>query len=160
MKKILLTLLLVLTCVLGAKAQFEEGTKYFSAQLSNLNMSFSEKYRFRLSMNLNTGVFLTDGWMLHGTIGYQHLANEADQFNIGAGLRYHFYQNGVTLGTGVEYVHASSSINDLRLPIELGYVFYLNQYLAIEPALYYKLSINDVSKGSEVGFRIGLGYYF
>ena len=41
-----------------------------------------------------------------------------------------------------------------------GYTFYLNHYLAVEPAVYYKMSTNDFSDGSTVGLKIGLGFYF
>lgn len=160
MKKILTILLLFLALATGARAQFEEGTKYVGAQLSALNLNFSDKAGFRVALNANGGYFFADGWMAHGTVGFEHFARNSDRFTIGGGLRYHFYENGLTLGTGLEYTHLSPNINDLRVPVELGYVYYLNHYLAIEPVVYYKLSVNDVVKGSEVGFRIGLGYYF
>mgnify|MGYP000963046378 CR=1 FL=1 len=30
----------------------------------------------------------------------------------------------------------------------------------IEPQVFYKLSVNDFTQGSEIGMRIGLGFYF
>ena len=50
--------------------------------------------------------------------------------------------------------------NNIRIPIEIGYTFYLNQHIAIEPSVYTKLSLNDFNDGTEFGLRIGLGYYF
>lgn len=160
MKKMILFLLLLLGVSLGARAQFEEGTRYVSAQLSSLNLSFNEKSKYRFSVNANAGYFFTDGWMAHATMGFEHISNTVDSFTLGAGLRYHFYENGLALGTGIEYTRLGPDATNLRLPLEVSYVYYLNHYLAIEPALYYKLSLNDLSKGSEMGFRIGLGYYF
>lgn len=160
MKKLLALFLLVCSFAIGARAQFEEGTSYVSTQLSSLNLSFSEQNRFRFAMSGHAGYFFTDGWMAHANVGFEHIADKIDKFNIGAGLRYHFYENGISLGTGIEYTYLGEQSNNLRLPLEVGYVYYLNHYLAIEPTLYYKVSLNNISKGSELGFRIGLGYYF
>ena len=46
------------------------------------------------------------------------------------------------------------------VPVEIGYAFYLNHYLTVEPSVYYKMSMHDFSDNSSVGLRIGLGYYF
>ena len=51
-------------------------------------------------------------------------------------------------------------VNNIRIPIEIGYTFYLNHYLAIEPAIYSKMSLNHFSDGTEFGLKIGLGFYF
>ena len=46
------------------------------------------------------------------------------------------------------------------IPVEVGYAFFLNRHVTIEPALYYKMSLHDFSGNSTVGLRIGFGYYF
>lgn len=51
-------------------------------------------------------------------------------------------------------------VNNIRIPIEIGYTFYLNHYLAVEPAIYTKMSLNHFSEGTEFGLKIGLGFYF
>lgn len=51
-------------------------------------------------------------------------------------------------------------VNNIRVPIEIGYTFYLNRFLAVEPAIYSKMSLNHFSDGTEFGFRMGLGFYF
>ena len=43
--------------------------------------------------------------------------------------------------------------------VELGYAFFINRTVTIEPALYYEQSIKDHSKYSNVGLRLGLGIY-
>lgn len=50
--------------------------------------------------------------------------------------------------------------NNIRIPIEIGYTFYLNHYLAIEPAIYSKMSLNHFSDGTEFGLKIGFGFFF
>lgn len=159
MKKILTTLLLLLT-VVAAKAQFEHETKYVGASLSNFTASYSQKGNFQLGLNLDGGYFIDDNIMLRGTFAFNHYAKDSDKFTIGAGARYYFSNNGISLGSGLEFTHQSPNINDLRIPLEVGYTFYINHYLAIEPTLYYKVSVNDFSKGSELGVRVGLGFYF
>ena len=79
---------------------------------------------------------------------------------MGGGARYYFLENGISLGAGLEFSHLSPGIDNLRLPFEVGYTYYLNHHVAIEPAAYYRLSLNDFSGGSEVGVRLGLGFYF
>lgn len=160
MKKILLLFLFVCAATFTAQAQFTRGTCYVGASLSNLSLNYSPKTGLRTGINLEGGYYFEHNWMWRGNFNFNHTGRNEDSFSIGTGLRYSFYENGLSLGAGVEYSHKSPNINDLRIPVELGYTFYLNHYLAIEPAVYYKLSVNDVARGSEVGLRLGLGYYF
>ena len=64
------------------------------------------------------------------------------------------------MGAGAEYNHFTKSNNDVMIPVEVGYAFYLNHYLALEPSVYYKMSLHDFSGNSTVGLRVGLSYYF
>ncbi len=130
MKKILTLLLLLVSFSIGARAQFEQDTHYVNASFSNFGINYNDRGGFRLGMNAEGGYFFEDNWI------------------------------GISLGTGLEYIHRSPNQNDLRLPFTVGYTFYLNHYIAIEPQVFYKLSVNDFSQGSEVGTRIGLGFYF
>lgn len=57
-------------------------------------------------------------------------------------------------------IETKERVNNIRIPIEIGYTFYLNHYLAVEPAVYSKMSLNHFSDGSEFGFKVGLGFYF
>jgi hypothetical protein len=61
---------------------------------------------------------------------------------------------------GLKYLHERKSFNDLQLTPELGYCFYLNHYISVEPAVYYDMSFTDFSKKSEVGLKVGIGIYF
>lgn len=158
MKK-LLTALLVFFVALSADAQFQQGTKYVGASFTNLGLSYSKKSEFRLGVNADAGYCFADSWMLHANVGYEH-TKHADDFVAGAALRYYITQNGLYLSAGAEYAHKTKSDNDVYIPVEIGYTFYLNHYIAIEPAVYYKMSVNDFSDGSTVGLRVGLGYYF
>lgn len=160
MKKILSLLLLLAGCTLGAHAQFEQDTKYINASFSNVGIGYNDRDKFHGGINLEGGYFFEDNWMVRAEIGANRRGVRNSDITLGAGVRYYFDSNGVSLGTGVEYMHKNVNQNDLRLPFTLGYTFYLNHYLAIEPQLFYKLSVNDFSHSSEVGMRLGLGFYF
>lgn len=117
-----------------------------------------------------------DGLTIGGGVRYSFLQNG---IFIGAGLEYAFDKYSRTLteviptynspddGTSpvingyrlVERKHAERD-NNIRIPVEIGYTFYLNHYLAIEPAIYSKMSLNNFSDGTEFGLRIGLAFYF
>lgn len=158
MKKCL-TLLLLFVATLSAHAQFEQGTKYVGASLSGLNLSYSSNAKFNLGLDAEAGYFIADCVMLKANVGYEH-AHESDKVRVGAGARYYFRQNGIYLGAGAEYSHDPELKNDIMIPVEVGYAFYLNHYITIEPAVYYKMSLHDFGGNSTVGARIGIGYYF
>ena len=98
--------------------------------------------------------------MLLGEASLNHNGSEAvaDHATIGAGLRYYIIQNGLYLGANGKFIHANHSYNDVMPGIEVGYAFFVNRSVTIEPALYYDHSFND-SKYSTVGLKIGLGIY-
>lgn len=158
MKKIFLALLLLVGS-LSAHAQFSQGTKYIGASISGLGLSYSSNEKFRMGLDASAGYFVADCLMLRATVGYDH-TKEIDDVNIGAGARYYFDDCGVFLGTGLEYQHYTPSNNDLVLPVEVGYAFFVNHFITIEPSLYYKMSFHDFSNNSTVGFKLGLGFYF
>ena len=143
MKKILLTLMLALTMVTSASAQFEQGKKYVGASLTGLNLSFSEQ-----------------DIMVVGTIGLDFSNGDLNQFEVGAKGRYYIEQNGLFLAGGLKYRHAYKNINDLQLTPEVGYCYFLNRYITIEPSVYFDLSLTDFSHKSEFGLKCGIGIYF
>lgn len=158
MKKILLFLLL-LTGAVSANAQFAKGTKYVGASLSGIGLSYSSNQKFRFGIDATAGYFVADCLMLRANLNYDH-TKEINDVSVGAGARYYFDQCGVYLGAGAEYVHYTPSDNDVQIPVEVGYAFFVNRFITIEPALYYKMSLDSFSQKSTVGARIGIGFYF
>ena len=165
MKKILLVLIL-LTGTLSASAQFEKGKKHLSTALTGLNLQYSGEQKFRFGLDANAGYFIDDCLMLRAQVGYNH-TKESDDFNFGVGARYYFDQCGVFLGAGATYIHETKGDkdvdfkrNDFAIPVEVGYAFFINKHLTIEPAAYYQMSIDDFSNKSTVGLKVGLGFYF
>lgn len=165
MKKIILSLLLLISG-LSASAQFEFDKKYVSASFSGLDMSYGSETKFTMGLDLTGGYFCDDDWMLYGRFGYRHQTiagegNDVNNLNVGAGVRYYITQNGLFLGCGAKYEHIHRHHgNYFDLTPEVGYCFYLNRNLSIEPSVYYDLCVNRFTEGSKIGLRLGLGYYF
>lgn len=158
MKKTILLLLLAI-CGLTASAQFEKGKKYVNTSFSGLGLSYSGSEKFRLGVEANAGYFVADCLMLRAGVGYDH-TKQIDDVSVGGGARYYFDQCGVYLGAGVEYDHFTKSSNDVLIPVEVGYAFFVNRFITVEPSVYYKMSLHDFSNNSTVGFRLGLGFFF
>ena len=164
MKKSLLLLLFAVVSM-GSYAQFEKGTKYVGASLTSLNLSYSSGEKFGLGLQGTAGYFFADSWMATARLEYNHQwmpagVNDINSVVLGAGARYYFQSNGIFLGAGLQYCHAAVDADYLQVPLEVGYCFYLNQHVSIEPAVYYNLCLNKFSDGSKVGFKVGLGFYF
>ena len=160
-KKIIVAMLAVLTSI-TARAQFEADKFYFGASLSGLDLNYSGVKDLSLDVDLKAGYLVEDNVMLLGHASYNHSGQKgtSDYVSAGVGGRYYIVQNGIFLGAGAQFVHYTKSNNDLMVPVEIGYAFYLNHYLAVEPSVYYKMSMHDFSDNSSVGLKIGLGYYF
>jgi len=163
MKKLVMGLVMALFAM-TANAQFEAGKKYIGASVSGLNLSYSKQSKTTFDVNATIGTFVFDEWMLTGQLGYNH-AHESNLFEIGLGWRYYIAQNGLYLGLGAMYAHGDNGDGDFKtdnffVTPEVGYSFFINEYLTIEPAVYYRMSLNEFSDGSTVGLKIGLGYYF
>lgn len=157
-KKLFLGLLMA-GATLTANAQFEAGTKYVSTGLSGLGLSYGKKAGFAFGIDANVGYFVADAVMLKAGVSYDH-TKETDDFSASLGARYYIRQNGLFLGSGLGYTHLTKNVNDLEVPLEVGYCFYLNRHVSVEPSAYYNISINDFADGSKIGLRVGLGFYF
>lgn len=164
MKKSLLLLLFAVVSM-SSFAQFEKGTKYVGASLTGLNLSYSSGEKFGLGLEANGGYFFADSWMALGRLEYAHQwrpspERDKNEVTLGVGARYYFQSNGIFLGAGMQYRHAAVGADYIQLPIEVGYCYYLNQHVSIEPAIYFEPCLNKFSDGTKVGFKFGLGFYF
>lgn len=159
MKKLVLLALLTVATT-SAFAQFEKGTKYVGASLTGLNMAINDRQHFSFGLDAKAGYFIKNYWMVEGTFGWHTSRTHLDRCQIGAKLRYAQVENGLYYACGLKYIHERKSFNDLQLTPELGYCYYLNHYISVEPAIYYDMSFTDFSKKSEVGLKVGIGIYF
>lgn len=159
MKRLSLLLLALIIGLGTASAQFEQGKTYIGASASGLGLSYSSNEKFRFGVDALAGKFVSDCLLVNATAGYEH-TRYTDDVRLGLGARYYFDQCGIYIGAGAEFNHFTKSNNDLMIPVTVGYAFFINQFLTIEPALYYKMSLHDFSGNSAVGASLGLGFYF
>lgn len=160
MKKIFISLLFAAVSI-GAFAQFEKGTKYFGASATGFGFSYSKFEDFRLGLHVTGGYFLMDGLMALAEIGWDH-QDRTNIFDCALAARYYMKANGIFCGGGIKYGHVGPSNvrNNVYISPEVGYCFYLNNHVSIEPAVYCDMCLNHFKDFTKVGFKIGFGYYF
>ena len=161
MKRKLFSILAATVFCLAAHAQFEAEKMYANASLSGLNLHYNGLEKLNLSIEGKAGYLIEDNWMLLGQAGYNHYGSEAmaDNFTLGAGVRYYIVQNGIYLGVQAKWVHANHNYNDFMPGIEIGYAFFISRTATIEPAIYYDQSLKSHRDYSTIGFKIGFGLY-
>lgn len=158
MKK-LTFLLVALLAAVAAHAQFQEGKGYLGASLTGIDLHYNQKTDLNLGAEAKAGYLFQDNWMLLAQGAYEHNgAAETNDFSVGAGIRYYIIQNGLYLGLNGKFLHANHNYNDVMPGAEIGYAFFINRSVTIEPAVYYDHSFKD-SDYSTVGVKIGLGIY-
>lgn len=159
LKKVAL-LFAALAMATTASAQFQKGKGYLGASVTGFDLHYNEGDGFNIGLEAKAGYTFTDDWMLLGMASMEHNGNDAvaDHFSIGVGGRYYIIQNGLYLGANCKYIHANHNYNDVMPGIEIGYAFFINRSVTIEPAIYYDHSFKN-SDYSTVGAKIGLGIY-
>lgn len=160
MKKLFVAVAALLMSV-SANAQFEKGKIYVGSSLTGLNLSYNGRNHTDLGVQAQAGYLFADNLMLLAQGQYQHYGNSAnaDEFLLGVGGRYYITQNGIFLGAGCKWVHAYHNYNDFRPGVEVGYAFFINRTVTIEPAIYYDQSFRKHSDYSTVGLKLGVGLY-
>ena len=98
-------------------------------------------------------------WQVNGFVGYNHYNINQNQFTVGAGGRFYVIENGLYLGANAKFVFEKGR-NDFMPGIELGYSYFINDKVTIEPAVYYDQSIHNHKEYSTIGLKIGAGLYF
>ena len=159
MKRFML-LLAAMTMSIGAFAQFQEGKGYVGASMTGFDLHYNGENGLNIGLQAKAGYFPLDNLMVYATIDAQHNGSEtvADHIGFGAGGRYYITQNGLYLGGGLKFIHAYHSYNDLMPGVEVGYAYYINRSVTVEPAIYYDQSLKKYDY-SNIGLKIGLGIY-
>jgi outer membrane receptor for Fe3+-dicitrate len=167
MKKVLMSLVALLMAM-SVNAQkylnesdtpFKQGKFYVNASLSSLNLDYSKASEWSFGLGAKAGYLFLDNWSVLAVFDYNNISSgEVVTTDIGAGARYHFENIGLYLGAIAKYAH-STGFNDFQPELNVGYSFFLNRHVTIEPELYYKHSFKD-SDYSGFGVRLGFGYYF
>ena len=159
MKKFLCCLMLVILTSASASAQFEKDKWYLNASLTGLDLSNNDQTGTRLGFSLGGGAFVADNVMILVHAKGDYVEHAANQLTLGAGARYYFSSCGIYGGLGFSYKHAFHDDFGCMTP-EVGYVYFLNRHLTIEPAVYYDMSFKNMSDYNTFGFKLGLGFFF
>lgn len=160
MKKVLFTMLLALVGATSAQAQFESGKKYLGVGIDGVGISYSQHSKLHFGLGAHAGYMIEDNFMLLGDLGFNYEKKDAQQVVIGGAGRYYIEQNGIFLQVGAHYLHEAPNFNDFTITPEVGYCFFVNGHLAIEPSVYYDVSVTSFSDKSKFGLKLGLGWYF
>jgi hypothetical protein len=164
MKKILLTLFAA-TVVFAASAQIGKGTILVGGS-SNLNFTSNNEDHgdfSEMSLDVRGGYFVMDNLAVGLRLGYDKYKSNADGASdvdavttFGVFGRY-YVQGKIMLGAGyaiTDYGTPSSS----ALSIEAGYAIFLNDAVAIEPALNYT-SFGSDDQGAAFGLNVGISVF-
>lgn len=157
MKKIVL-LLVGFMATAVAHAQFEQGKVYLGASLSGLDVNYNSENKWNLGLQAKAGYLFLDNLMLTANVDYHARHELPNTLTLGVGGRYYIEQNGLFLGAGVNYVHATDH-DDFMPTVQIGYAFFVSRTVTIEPELYYEESFKSHSKYATVGLRLGVGIY-
>ena len=158
MKKLFFTAILAILSVASASAQFEKGKIYGGASASGLGISYSSISDFNFGFSALGGYMFADDWMGLAELSYENYEYEA--FSIGVSCRYYIVQNGLYLSLGAKYYDNFNWYNDFYFTPEVGYSFFLNKHVTLEPSIYYNISLSDFSDKSRFGIKVGIGFFF
>lgn len=161
MRKKLIAMAVALLTTVAANAQFEAGKVYVGGSLTGLNMKYTGADKFTLGVQAQAGYMVSDDLMLLGQTSYERSGNDAvpTKFMVGVGGRYYIEQNGIFLGANCKLVHKGKKFNDVMPGVEVGYAFFVNNTVTVEPAIYYEQSFKNHKDYSTIGLRIGVGVY-
>lgn len=111
----------------------------------------------QIDLDVKGGYFIMDNLALGLNLGYSK-NSELDDALTTFGLFGRYYVNGkILVGLGFN----SSKFGDVsfsEIPIEVGYALFLNDAVALEPALNYTMFGGD-AEGAAFGFRIGISVF-
>jgi len=160
MKKVFMALLLATVGVASASAQFEKGKIYGGASASGLGISYSETTKFTFGLEALAGYMFADDLMAMAEVGYDYHNSETQSLSLGVRCRYYIVQNGLFLSLGAKYLHEFKDYNDFYLTPEVGYSFFLNHNVTLEPSVYYNMSLSKFGDKSRFGIKVGIGFFF
>ena len=107
---------------------------------------------FIVSTTTTYAQFEKGKWHINGSftgINISHNGFIEDNFGLGIGMEY----------KTIDYFDGGDKHITCFTP-EIGYAFFLNKTVTIEPVIYYNYSLTKPSDYSKFGVKVGLGFYF
>lgn len=159
MRKFILLIALFIVSATTTYAQFEKGKWYINGSYIGLGLSNIDHFDSNYGLSLEAGNFLENNFAI--TVNYR-LAHY--YHSVGAQVKYYLSKYGFFGGVGATYKSISNSESKKKHIVcftpEVGYAFFINGIMTIEPAIYYDYSPSKPSDYSKLGVKIGLGFYF
>ncbi|MDR3351321.1 MAG: hypothetical protein LBN98_06770 [Prevotellaceae bacterium] len=167
-KKIILVTVSALLFTVGAVAQSQTEAKRFflNAELSNLNLKFTPA-PFEFGVGAGGGFFVIDNLAVRAQAGVRFMAgqdggNSHTNVDFGVGGRY--YLKGIFLDAlfqGANIGVNSKGHRKLEVGVRgaLGYAFFLNDHVSLEPAVTFGKFFMDGSK-FQAGLNAAFSFYF
>lgn len=152
-------MVVALLTAVTANAQFEKNKVYVGASLSSLDLSYNGRDKGSIGVSAKGGFTFEDDWLLTGQVGYEKRNGLPASSTVGVGVRYYIVQNGLYLGLNGDYYHYGADHDDVMPSVHLGYAFFLNGSVTLEPELYYRQSTKSHADFSTIGVAIGLGVW-
>ena len=118
-----------------SKTPFTQGKTYVGASLSSTDLSYNGLSKGHLGINGKVGYFFADNLLGTAQVAYE---------------KYKDVPYSIILG---------AEFDDLLPSVQVGYSFFINRTVTIEPELYYEQSFKNHKDYSQVGLRIGIGIY-
>jgi hypothetical protein len=158
MKKILLTVFAA-TVMFAASAQVAKGTILINGG-SNFDFTSNNEDHgddSDLFLGVKGGYFFMDNLVGGLTLGYAK-NSEADDAYVAIGPFVRYYVNGkIIVGAGFLSTD-DGSFKTTEIPIEVGYAWFVNDVVAIEPTLNYT-SYGGDDQGASFGLKVGISVY-
>jgi hypothetical protein len=146
-----------------SETPFTQGKAYVGASFSGTDLSYSGITDGRLGIQGKVGYFFADNLMGLAQLSYDNTVkkegNPATTLSLSAGGRYYIQQNGLYLGASAIYKHLGKNLDDFLPSIQVGYSFFINRTVTIEPEIYYEQSFKNHKDYSTIGLRVGIGIY-
>jgi len=156
-------------------SQTEQGNKFVGAS-TNLSYASSSFNNANNIPNYNVfqiaggfGYFSADNWLLGFNVSYSSESQGESKISesaVGPSIRY-YVDGAFFLGLGYLFTSTqfedsdvSFSTNGGIMALEAGYAAFVNDYLAIEPALGYGIGSGDNENVNTLAISIGLSIYF
>lgn len=176
MKKILLVLAVSLFAF-NAFAQTEKGAFRVggAADLSFINSKFDgdDDSTNNINLGVDAGYFVIDNLSINLGLGFGYTKigdSNATAFGVNVGARYYLPVK-VFFDAAFDLTYSKAKINDVSgdgltgtgVTLMAGYAWFLNERIAIEPAIGYRLGLSnkdDGTKQNNFGVQIGFGLYF
>ena len=104
MKKLLISLVCMLTLANTASAQFKEGSYFLCASLTGLDLSYSKNQKFGFGLETKAGYFITSDILLQGEFGFDIKKENFQSIFVAAKGRY-YVKDKLYLGAGAKLQH-------------------------------------------------------